>query len=365
MQNKSKKVFVSYSREDDTPSHCNEILAFVNLLRAYGYDAKMDEFLLGEHSSPNLFRMMAEQIERSDKVILILSKSYKRKADLYKGGVGFEVERIMPDLRENPNKYIFLAFWNEEELPYEYIKQIQPFAFNGHMIYPINEKGTAIDRIVRKLSDIPEWKFREVAPELYLPQGNEIVCFMETQRKKKSDKFLFSNLHIHTILRFEDTGTDLSYEVFRCLKVTSRRLPDLQIRPQFYHKSSVHLSSYLVNLPEVIEMDDRNFAKFIYPLPPNNKFGDILQIHYKMNLKYPNFNENNMYYTLSENDSQFEIHEVVLGYTENAPDARLLKKRKTDLIETVVQSIEFDPLRRSYRFVLVNPELDCTYILRW
>lgn len=356
-------VFVSYSREEGSSSN-EEVLSFVNLLRQLGYDARVDELLLGDTPSLNLYRMMAEQIAVSNKVIIIFSESYKKKADAYLGGVGFEVEKVMPDFRENPRKYIFLAFCEEQGLTDSHIKRIQPFAFIGCKIYPMNGTASAINRLASMLTGVPERRFSDVAPELVLPEGQDITPFAELQREKRTDKFHFRNLHIHTILRFDQDASVASYEVFRCIQVTSVRLPHHQMRPQFAAKGSVKLSSLLVDLPETITLDEKGCAKFVYPTPPANKFGDVLQMHYKLELECSSA-DNTAYFTLSENDSQMEIHDIVLEYKESAPDAKLSKRGKTDLLETFVQSVPFDAATRMYRFILVNPEVECTYTLRW
>lgn len=353
---KTIRVFVSYTGHD---TDTNTVRAFVDHLRSKGYDAVMDTYLLEEHYS-NLYKMMVSEIQTANKVIIILSPEY---TDVLQAGVCVEVKTMLEDYEKNKEKYILVTFWDKDELPLEHIEKIQPSIFKGDKIYPLSKSESSLDRIFSLLAGVPEVQFHEVAPKLYVPKSKKIAPFLDTG--KKSDRFGFSNLHIHSILRFEANDGAVSYEVFRCLKVTSGSLPELQIRPQFNHNSPVQLSSYLANLPEEIEMDDQNFAKFMYPLPPDNKSGDIVQVHYKMNLQYPTFGESKVYYLLSENDSQLEIHDIVLEYTDDAPDATLLKKSKTDLTEQTVRSVAFDKFTRTYRFILTNPELGCTYILRW
>lgn len=73
----------------------------------------------------------------SDKVIVVLSKSYKRKAESTKGGVGSEYLVISEDLHNKPRKYIFVSF---QHLTDNLISQITPIMYVGIQILDLTKK---------------------------------------------------------------------------------------------------------------------------------------------------------------------------------------------------------------------------------
>lgn len=102
------KVFVSYAWENT--EHNDKVISFVNFLRENGFDASMDRKESQQESSVNFNKLMIGGIQNSDKVIVVLSKKYKEKADKFEGGVWQELNLIIEDQKKNPNKYIFVSF---------------------------------------------------------------------------------------------------------------------------------------------------------------------------------------------------------------------------------------------------------------
>ncbi|KAA2238770.1 hypothetical protein F0L74_21380 [Chitinophaga agrisoli] len=58
-----------------------------------------------ERSSIDFSTMMNYAIQDSDKVVVVLSRAYKRKAEENKGGVGVEYNLILGDIDKHTNKY--------------------------------------------------------------------------------------------------------------------------------------------------------------------------------------------------------------------------------------------------------------------
>ena len=54
--------------------------------------------------------MMHKAMTDYYKVIIVLSKGYKEKADNFKSGVGQEYQLIINDIIENTTKYILVSF---------------------------------------------------------------------------------------------------------------------------------------------------------------------------------------------------------------------------------------------------------------
>jgi len=108
-KNMSKKeVFVTYSW--DTEEHNDKVLAFVNHLRENGFNAEMDKSYSQEHTATDFRKMMHKGMTDYDKVIIVLSEGYQKKATAFKGGVGIEYSLIIKDIEQSKNKYILVSF---------------------------------------------------------------------------------------------------------------------------------------------------------------------------------------------------------------------------------------------------------------
>lgn len=104
----SKPVFVTYAWESDEFN--DKVISFVDFLRKNGFNASMDRKESQKETSINFNRMMIEGIQNSDKVIVILTQTYKEKADKFSGGVGTEFQLILEQLKTFTNKFIFVSF---------------------------------------------------------------------------------------------------------------------------------------------------------------------------------------------------------------------------------------------------------------
>jgi len=177
----------------------------------------------------------------------------------------------------------------------------------------------------------------------------------------------FTNLFFHSVFRIGEDGVTISYEVFRCIRMEREKtgLPCFQMSPQFLYSVPVSLSSSLVSLPETINMDKNKFAKFYYPLPIGYHVGDVISMHYKMLLKYPQGASVSRFTLRSTNDSMTEIHDVVLDFLDFAPDAKLTRLGDNDFVEQTIESIPFNRETHTYRFNLINPEKNVRYSLSW
>ncbi|MDD2540963.1 MAG: toll/interleukin-1 receptor domain-containing protein [Desulfuromonadaceae bacterium] len=106
------RVFVSYAGDDQVNAKWVKELA-INL-RQNGVDARLDKF----HLKPgtDLPQWMTNELIMADKVILVCDYSYMIKADVRKGGVGWETMIIQGDMLtqgETRNKYIAIVRENE------------------------------------------------------------------------------------------------------------------------------------------------------------------------------------------------------------------------------------------------------------
>lgn len=98
-------VFISYSWDDD--EHTSWILNLAKRLFDNGVQVILDRYELKPGS--NLMHFMEQSIPKADKVLLIFTPNYKRKAEGREGGVGFEYSILNTELYRqiaNNKKYI-------------------------------------------------------------------------------------------------------------------------------------------------------------------------------------------------------------------------------------------------------------------
>ena len=98
------KVFISYSH--DTPEHKQWVSEIGAKLRRNGVDAILDQWDLRLDEDPT--RFMEIGIRNSDRVLVICTDSYVRKANAGEGGVGYESMIVTRKLAEDVgiNKFI-------------------------------------------------------------------------------------------------------------------------------------------------------------------------------------------------------------------------------------------------------------------
>ena len=98
-------VFVSYAWED--AAHKDNVESFTDMLRGKGFDAMMDSSLKLKY--PDLDMMMTKGLG-CDKIVIVLSENYKKRADDHEGGVWREFKMIADELDANPQKFVFVSF---------------------------------------------------------------------------------------------------------------------------------------------------------------------------------------------------------------------------------------------------------------
>lgn len=97
-------IFISYAYDNE--EHKERVESFTEMLLQMGFDARMDSMLKAEY--PDIDQMMTYGL-KCDKIIIVLSPQYKKKADNSIGGVWKEFKMIADDLEKNPKKYIFVS----------------------------------------------------------------------------------------------------------------------------------------------------------------------------------------------------------------------------------------------------------------
>lgn len=152
---KSLSVFVTYAWGGEEFN--DMIISFVDFLRQKGYYASMDRKNTQDETSTNFNRMMVEGIQNSDKVIIILTEIYKKKADAFEGGVGMEYQLILEDIKSQKNKYIFVSFGDVK------FENIIPAGIKGREILDLKkDQDDAFNTLFSKLNSQNIIEFSDV-----------------------------------------------------------------------------------------------------------------------------------------------------------------------------------------------------------
>jgi len=159
------RVFISYSW--DNKEHEEWVMGLVVDLRKVGIDATIDK-LLTQQGTVHLDKMMVDGFRDYDKVILVLTEEYAKKADENKGGVGFETLLSLPILKENPSKLIPISRHTSQ------LVDSMPFHLEGYYIIDFSteikyfEKLTELTHRIREINqiEIPALgKLQELSPQ--------------------------------------------------------------------------------------------------------------------------------------------------------------------------------------------------------
>lgn len=156
---KIKKIFVTYAWSDEEFN--KKIISFVDFLRKKGFDATLDRKKSQESVSINFNKMMIDGIANSDKVIVVLNKKYKERAEKFVGGVDTEFQIIFEDKKANPNKYIFVSFGDEN------LKDISPLAISGTEIINLkkDQDENKFNVLFSKIKEEPILNFSNIHAE--------------------------------------------------------------------------------------------------------------------------------------------------------------------------------------------------------
>jgi len=353
------KIFVSYA-SGESKEHKLTVLSFTDYLRKTGYDATVDEFEMSKQSAIDFFQMMSNNMSTADKVIIVLSKKYKEKAEKFDGGVGYEYKNIIREIHSVNNKYIVGAFFYENQINRDLVKEIAPYDLQGRRVVSLFNE----DLVLRLISDKPEYIASEIALSTPEIQSNSIIDFNKLKRTKKNKSFQFDN--ILTITKYEfETESKISYEVFRTIQVTSSRLTTFEIKPRFTCNSIVKVSS--IYFPSFdLKMNENNELIFDYPIPKENNIGDIITINYKLEFSDDKKELKPYAAFKTENDTRLEVHEIILRYRDFNSPAKLYKmKTSIDYEYVFIKEIDFNQISKSYRVEIIDPDPDCFYKLEW
>jgi hypothetical protein len=131
------KAFISYSH--DSLAHKQWVLEFATRLRNSGIDAILDQWEL--QPGDDLPSFMEKQLVSADRVLMICTEQYVKKANAGTGGVGYEkmivtsdlmrsidTKKVIPIIRQSGSRCVptfleskkYIDFSNEAEIEYSY-----------------------------------------------------------------------------------------------------------------------------------------------------------------------------------------------------------------------------------------------------
>ncbi len=146
---KNTKVFISYCHKDVAEEWIEKL---VEILGQNGIESIVDIYDLYLGQDLNYFM---ERIKKVDKVLVLIGREYKEKANKRKGGVGVETQIISNDVYNNleQTKLIPIVINRDEEgnayLPY-YLESRLYIDFSNNKLFEEN-----IDKLVRQINMLP------------------------------------------------------------------------------------------------------------------------------------------------------------------------------------------------------------------
>jgi len=185
------KDFVAISYAHDDSSFNERVIGFANCLRGkHGYNVIIDEFLRQQETAIDFNEMMAKLIPKANKVIVILTPKYKKRADDFIGGVGSEYRIILDEIGTKPKKFIFVSF---EVINDDFIGRIKPASLGNREIIFLTEDDEKWDELFSKLADKPIYKFLDVSEVKTEPKSKIVEL---TNLKNKPDLFHFAQIKL-------------------------------------------------------------------------------------------------------------------------------------------------------------------------
>lgn len=174
------KVFVTYSWSENKEEN-EKVYSFVDMLRSKGYDAECDKNKLQKETASSFTKIMSDGLS-NDKIIVILSEHYKKKAEKFAGGVGIEYKIIGADINTSANKYILVSF---DGISNDFISSIVPQLYKSHEIVDlIKDEEDDFQLLFSKLNGEEIIEFSDVANTIPLIEKRKPKKFTLKDKKK-------------------------------------------------------------------------------------------------------------------------------------------------------------------------------------
>ncbi|QHI68734.1 toll/interleukin-1 receptor domain-containing protein [Tichowtungia aerotolerans] len=159
------KVFISYSH--DSQEHKQWVLDLATRLRNHGVDAIIDQWEL--RPGDDLPHFMETHLSTSDYVLMVCTEKYVEKANMGKGGVGYEKMIVTADLLANIDSNKVIPIIRQAGT-----KQVPTFLKTKLFIdfSQVNEFEFSFDELVRTLHGSPLFKKPDIGNNPFVPVEN-------------------------------------------------------------------------------------------------------------------------------------------------------------------------------------------------
>lgn len=189
-----KTVFISYCHDDVNETWIDNLAA---ILGQNGIETIVDIYDLRLGQDLNYYM---EKIKKVDKVLMLLGKNYKEKANNREGGVGVETQIISPDVYKNAEQTKFIPIViskNEEDKPY------LPYYLESRTYTDFSEKHlfmSNIDNLVKEIYDMPKKVKPHVIEKVWVTELDNSIIQKDNDMKFQYKKEELKGTKINPLL---------------------------------------------------------------------------------------------------------------------------------------------------------------------
>ncbi|HEU0011417.1 MAG TPA: toll/interleukin-1 receptor domain-containing protein [Verrucomicrobiae bacterium] len=159
------RVFVSYSH--DTSDHKKWVGEFASKLMGKGIDVILDQWDLG--LGDDVPKFMEKAVSESDRVLMICTETYVRKADDGKGGVGYEAMVVTGELVKDLGTAKFIPIVRQKGT-----QPILPKCVSTRFYVNFSEEQNfdeEFEKLLRELHKVPKLKKPAIGPNPFAEQA--------------------------------------------------------------------------------------------------------------------------------------------------------------------------------------------------
>lgn len=167
-EEKIPKVFISYSH--DTPGHKKWVAEFSSKLIENGVDVILDQWDLG--LGDDVPKFMENSVSQADRVLMICTEPYVRKADEGRGGVGYEAMIVTGELIRNLGTSKFIPIVRQHDAD-----AVLPKAISTRFYVNLSEgqnQQEQLEQLLRELHQIPTVKKPPIGKNPFTKQPSGI-----------------------------------------------------------------------------------------------------------------------------------------------------------------------------------------------
>jgi len=163
------KIFISYSH--DSPDHKKWVGELASRLVKNGINVILDQWDLG--LGDDIAKFMEKSVTESDRVLMICTETYVRKADEGKGGVGYEAMIVSGELVRDLGTSKFIPVVRQKD-----DNSVLPKSVSTRFYVDLNDNQNLDEQfelLLRKLHEVPAFQKPQLGKNPFqLPSGTEV-----------------------------------------------------------------------------------------------------------------------------------------------------------------------------------------------